>query len=408
MNKSSLRHFVIDICGYAFFNKLTMLTPVFAVFIQSHGVSDFQLSWLFMLYSIAIVVTQMPVTWITNRIGRRPAIILGQTLKAIGFSLWFLWPTFWGFGIGVFLWGMQYAFSEVALDALIYDELVARNRRKLYTAVLGRQYTAAAFGIALSAFGSLMMFMGYGWVTLASVIALGISILFVLDMRLIQSNTIYVKNNLVGLLRSGFRICRRNPCVLMFMVICMMLVDLVYLDDYFSPIGISIGLPVEYVGIIPFIMLGCNAMGRNAAHRFSRISNTMIYCLIGLIGMLFVGFSIFYSVGGLLILGAAYFISAIVSTILYSRFQDSIPTQYRSILLSFYSFGVNLIYIFVCFIIGLGGSLGSWRYGVLMLGALLIWLGLWAMISFGHDCKTDVAATMPKCIKPQRCASVTQ
>ena len=148
-NKKSLGRFITAVCGYSFFNKMTLLTPLYAIFMQSHGVSDIELSWLLMLYPLAILATQMPITWLTSRIGRRRAIILGQILKSIAFVLWFIWPTYAGFAIGMCLWGMQYAFTEPAFDALMYDELAARHLRRAYTRVLGWRRAAQA----LSAFG---------------------------------------------------------------------------------------------------------------------------------------------------------------------------------------------------------------------------------------------------------------
>ena len=213
-NKKSLGRFITAVCGYSFFNKMTLLTPLYAIFMQSHGVSDIELSWLLMLYPLAILATQMPITWLTSRIGRRRAIILGQILKSIAFVLWFIWPTYAGFAIGMCLWGMQYAFTEPAFDALMYDELAARHLRRAYTRVLGWRRAAQALGAALSAFGSLMMFLGYGWVTAASVLALGISVLFIAGMHLVQPRFIKPPKT-VGirvLMRTGMRVWRMGPC----------------------------------------------------------------------------------------------------------------------------------------------------------------------------------------------------
>ena len=47
--KSSLRRFLANIYAYIFFNKLLLLTPVYAVFMQEHGMSDMALSALFII-----------------------------------------------------------------------------------------------------------------------------------------------------------------------------------------------------------------------------------------------------------------------------------------------------------------------------------------------------------------------
>ncbi len=395
-NKKSLGRFITAVCGYSFFNKMTLLTPLYAIFMQSHGVSDIELSWLLMLYPLAILATQIPITWLTSRIGRRRAIILGQILKSIAFVLWFIWPTYTGFAIGMCLWGMQYAFTEPAFDALMYDELAARHLRRAYTRVLGWRRAAQALGAALSAFGSLMMFFGYGWVTAASVLALGISVLFIAGMHLVQPRFIKPPKT-VGirvLMRTGMRVWLMMPCVQMLMMLSLMVANFVYLDDYLSPIALSIGLPVEYVGALPFILMGCSVLGQNIAYKFSSLKNRTIHAAICTVGLLFALFSVFYSLWAAWMLALAYFIASIVNMLLYSRMQDAIPTRYRSLLLSLYNIGSNVAYVMVCLIIGLGGELGSWRYGILMMGIILIWTGVWAALFQRNECYATPAIHM--------------
>lgn len=89
---------------------------------------------------------------------------------------------------------------------------------------------------------------------------------------------------------------------------------------------------------------------------------------------------------GLWALGLAYVLFSGVNVLLYSRFQDFVPTTYRSVILSLYSIGDNIIYIGTCLIIGIGGMLGSWRYSILGLGMILIGVGAWALFFIRDKC----------------------
>ncbi len=401
-NKNSLKRFLRNIYGYGFFNKMTLLTPVYALFMQANGVTDAQLSGLMMLYPIAILLTQMPVTKITNRIGRKYAVVIGQMLKALAFVIWCVVPTLSGFALGMFLWGMQFVFSEIAMDALIYDELDARHGRGAYTRVLGRYFVAKASGVAVSAFGSLAMVWGYGWVTVASVVALGLSVLCVLNIRQMAPAIVIPKKvRFTSLIRVGCHLCMTVPCILNLMLLSLMVANFAYLDDYLGPIGVAIGLPMNYVGIMPFLLLGCSVLGQRIAYKFARISNYTIYGAICAVGALFGMFCAVYSVAAIALLCAAYFLVGVLNTLLYSKFQDAIPTHARSVLLSFYSIGSNAAYVMVCGVIGLGSGLGSWRWGVAMLGAVLVWTGVWGAMFVRNQCavhNADVRAanTAPK------------
>ena len=390
----SLRRFLRNVYGYSFFNKLMLLTPVYAVFMQENGLNDIQLALMFIILSAGTFLTQIPVTWITNKFGAKNAIILGQILKAAAFILWYFYPTFIGFAIGMFLWGVEWAFFNVAFEGLVYDELRARRHQRMYSRVLGVRYNVQAIGTALSAFGSLLMFAGYGWITVASLISLGLSIICILRMDLHSHNfgTTHIrKTNFIKLFKTGVRICGKTPCILLMLLLSLFIANIPYLDDFLSPIGIDIGLPVEYVGLLQFFVLVCAVLGQTFAYRFTKIRDWILYLIICAGGISFVLFSVFYSLSGLLALGIAYVLFSGLNILLYSRFQDFLPSRYRSVILSLYSIGDNIIYIGTCFVIGLGGMLGSWRYSVMILGMILIGIGLWAILFIRDKCAISPA-----------------
>lgn len=390
----SLRRFLRNVYGYSFFNKLILLTPVYAVFMQENGLNDIQLALMFIILSAGTFLTQIPVTWITNKFGAKNAIILGQILKAAAFILWYFYPTFIGFAIGMFLWGVEWAFFNVAFEGLVYDELRARRHQRMYSRVLGIRYNVQAIGTALSAFGSLLMFAGYGWITIASLASLVASVICVIRMRL-RAKSVGAKTtrktNFIKLFKTGAKICARTPCILLMLLLSLFIVNIAYLDDYLSPIGIEIGLSVEFVGIIQFFILGCAVLGQTFAYRFARIRDWILYVIICIAGAMFVLFSVDYSLRGLWALGAAYVLFSGLNILLYSRFQDFLPSKYRSVILSLYSIGDNIIYIGTCFVIGLGGMLGSWRYSIMILGMILIGIGLWAILFIRDKCAISPA-----------------
>lgn len=386
---SGLRRFLRNVYGYSFFNKLILLTPVYAVFMQENGLTDMQLALMFVILSAGTFLTQIPVTWITNKFGAKNAIILGQVLKAFAFILWYFCPNFAGFAIGMFLWGVEWAFFNVAFEGLVYDELRARRHQRMYSRVLGIRYNVQAIGTALSAFGSLLMFAGYGWITIASLASLVASVICVIRMRL-RAKSVGAKTtrktNFIKLFKTGAKICARTPCILLMLLLSLFIANIAYLDDYLSPIGIEIGLSVEFVGIIQFFILGCAVLGQTFAYRFARIRDWILYVMICIAGAMFVLFSVDYSLRGLWALGAAYVLFSGLNILLYSRFQDFLPSRYRSVILSLYSIGDNIIYIGTCFVIGLGGMLGSWRYSIMILGMILIGIGLWAILFIRDKC----------------------
>lgn len=381
-----MKRLLLSIYGFAFFNKFLLLTPVYAIFMQQNGVGDALLSAMFIISSAATILGQMPIAYITNRCGARNAMAFGQLLKAVAVIMWLYISNTMGFVVGMALWGIQAGFRNVAFEGMIYDEVAAAGRAKEYTRILGRKATFESIGVALSATGSLLMFLGYDWVTWASVVAIVISALCLMLIPNRKSESDISHTGFKAMFRDGVRTCIKTPCMMPIMMLALLVVNVPYLDDFLSPIALQLGIKTEMVGIVPFFLLICATFGQRFAYKFKNISDTLLYMMIGVAGGLYVLFAHVYNVQTLWMLGVAYTLIWCVYTITYARFQHMIPTRHRSVVLSLFTTLTYLVYMLVCAIIGIGATIGSWRYSIWFLGMLVIAVCVWAMIRVRKKC----------------------
>lgn len=382
-----LKRLLVSLYGFAFFNKFLLLTPVYSIFMLENGLTDFQLSTMFIVSAVGTILAQMPIAFITNRVGQRASMILGQILKIIAILLWLVMPNYVGFVTGMFLWGVQAGFRSVAFEGLVYDSVYANGMGKDYTRILGRKSTYESIGTALSAFGSLLMFLGYTWVTWASVVAIVLSIICLLGVQYTPPKQIRAKTvPFAKIFRTAMRVCLQTPCLITTMLFALLVGNIPYLDDFLSPIGLQIGIPTEYIGVVSLFLLGCATVGQRFAYKFSNISDKLIYALVAVIGLCYMSFGATYSIGTLWLMGVGYILFYGIYTLLYSRLQHMIPSRHRSVVLSLYTTVSYLIYIAVCGIIGLGSMLGSWRYSIVILGAMMLILFLWGKLFLQKQC----------------------
>lgn len=384
----NLTRLLFSLYGFAFFNKFLLLTPVYSIFMLENGVTDFQLSTMFIVSAVGTILAQMPIAFITNRIGQRASMILGQLLKMIAVLLWLLWPTYVGFVIGMFLWGVQAGFRSVAFEGLVYDSVYANGMGAEYTRILGRKSTYESIGVALSAFGSLLMFLGYDWVTWLSVLSILLSVVCLLGVR--YTTPKHIRARVVPfkkVFRTGMRICFQTPCLMMTMLFTLLAANIPYLDDFLSPIGLQVGVPTEYIGIVSLFLLGCATLGQRFAYKFTKISDNLIYWLVAVVGLCYMLFGAIYSIGFLWLMGIGYLLFYGIYTLLYSQLQHMIPRRHRSVVLSLYTTINYLIYIVVCGVVGLGSMLGSWRYSIIILGAMMFALCLWGVLFVREHCR---------------------
>lgn len=169
---SGVRRLTATLYGYAFLDDFVLLYPVYALLFSDTGLSIWQISSLFALWSITGIVLEVPSGAWADAVSRRLLLWLGPLLTAAGFALWVIVPSFWAFALGFVLWGVRGALGSGALEALLYDELDRLGAADRYARVIGR---AQAFGMvavmaAMGLAGPVLDFGGYPAVGAASVL----------------------------------------------------------------------------------------------------------------------------------------------------------------------------------------------------------------------------------------------
>ena len=170
---TGVRRLAATLYGYAFLDEFVLLYPVYALLFSDTGLSVWQISSLFALWSVTGVLLEVPTGVWADAVSRRLLLCLGPLLTAAGFALWVLVPSYGAFAFGFVLWGAGGALGSGALEALVYDELERLGAADRYAPVMGRARavgvvaTMAATGIA----GPVFARGGYAAVGAASVLA---------------------------------------------------------------------------------------------------------------------------------------------------------------------------------------------------------------------------------------------
>ncbi|MEU0390195.1 MFS transporter [Streptomyces chartreusis] len=147
---TGLRRLTTTLYGYAFLDDFVLLYPVYALLFADTGMSLWQISSLFALWSITGVVLEVPSGAWADAVSRRRLLWIGPLLTAAGFALWVAVPSYWAFAAGFVLWGAGGALGSGALEALVYDELDHLGAADRYARVMGRARAARLGGTVAS------------------------------------------------------------------------------------------------------------------------------------------------------------------------------------------------------------------------------------------------------------------
>lgn len=170
---TGVRRLTATLYGYAFLDDLVLLYPVYALLFADTGMSLWQISSLFALWSITGVLLEVPSGAWADAFSRRTLLWVGPLLTAAGFALWVLVPSYGAFALGFVLWGAGGALGSGALEALVYEELDRLGAADRYARVMGRSRAArllatmASMGLA----GPVLALGGYPAVGAVSVLA---------------------------------------------------------------------------------------------------------------------------------------------------------------------------------------------------------------------------------------------
>ncbi|MEV5341759.1 MFS transporter, partial [Streptomyces sp. NPDC052676] len=171
---AGVRRLTSTLYGYAFLHDLILLYPVYALLFGDTGLSVWQISSLFALWSVTSLVLEVPSGAWADAVSRRLLLWLGPLLTAAGFALWVLVPSYPAFALGFVLWGAGEALGSGALEALVHDELDRLGAADRYARVMGRARAAGLLGVmaAMGLAGPVLTLGGYPAVGALSVLAL--------------------------------------------------------------------------------------------------------------------------------------------------------------------------------------------------------------------------------------------
>ncbi len=124
--------------------------PVVVLFYQDNGLSMQDIFWLKSIYSIAIVIMEVPSGYMADAWGRKKTLLFGAVLGAMGFAFYSFSYGFWAFAVAEFVLGIGQSFVSGADSAMLYDTLKVSGKEKQYIKEEGRITSAGNFSEAFA------------------------------------------------------------------------------------------------------------------------------------------------------------------------------------------------------------------------------------------------------------------
>ena len=125
-----------------------LIMPIIVPFYRSNELGMQDVFMLQAVYSVAIVILEIPSGYLADAIGRKDTLIIGTSLGFTGFLVYCFTGGFWGFLMAEVVLGMGQSLISGADSAMLYDTLLNQKKSQEYLKHEGRMTSAGNFAEA--------------------------------------------------------------------------------------------------------------------------------------------------------------------------------------------------------------------------------------------------------------------
>ncbi len=318
-----------------------------------HGLDAAEISSLFVLWSVTSFVLEVPSGALADRVSRRGLLVAGSVLIAAGFAAWTVCPTYLGFALGFLLWGAGGSLHSGTFEALLYDELAARDATDRYARIQGFAHTAseagALVGIVLGA--PVFAWGGYqlvGWTSVGAALAQGLVASTLPGVpKAAPSDDDEPDLGYLAMLTTGVREAIRNPRVRGATLLAATLSGYTAFDEYFGLLAAEHGTPTAVIPLMVGITVAGSLAGSATAAVLSSITPNAMAIAVAASGVFIAVGALLGGWAGFVAIGVSYGLIMNAVIITDARLQDSIEGAARATVTSLSGFVAEAVAVAV-------------------------------------------------------------
>jgi len=145
INSNILKLYLIKIAKW-----FMLFMPIVVLFYKDNGLEMQQVFILQAIYSVAIVVLEIPSGYVADVLGRKVTLLIGSVLGFAGFLSYSFSYGFTGFLIAEIILGFGQSLISGADSALLYDTLLVMDKKGQYIKHEGRMVSVGNFSEAFA------------------------------------------------------------------------------------------------------------------------------------------------------------------------------------------------------------------------------------------------------------------
>jgi len=360
---------------YRIFSCMIFYLPIFVLFLLDNGLSATQVMILQSYYFILIVLLDVPTGVFADRYGRKKAIVISTVIYFISIFAYGISSSFSQFFIAETLFAFAGAFWSGTDSAFIYDTLKSLKQEHKFKKVFGTFYSInfLVWGLA----GLLGGFLAQHSLRLPfylSLIPVGISLLIAFTLteprhsKKIQLSYFNHMNKAVTY-ASKHRYIR---FILIYYAVLYGLSEVVWF--LYQPFFIRIDLPLQWFGVITFLIFTVSAIASKLSHRIDEMfgeKKVMVF-MIAVPAISFIMMAVLRNYYALIFPLFAAFSGGLYFTLLDSYINKHVSSDNRATTISLKNLSGNLLFSIIAPFFGWIVDLWNVETAFFLSGAVLV------------------------------------
>lgn len=327
-----MRKSIKNIYIYTFIYSFLLLNPIWVIYLLKIGYSLYYITILDVIFYLTIVLVSLPLGRVTDRIGRKKALMISSVTTGIGIILFGIFTSFLGITLSYILWGIGVAINSSALESLTYDYSKSHNLK--YLEIYGAVNFLASLSVAVASIigGFIGQFFGLKIVIIITGL---IVILSTVNTLKIKEKVIVNKQVSGGI--GYWKFIKERRVFSLLMIRIALILDINMMIIFKQPYYEEMGIGTAIIGVIFFIDVLLRGISSLYTQKFSFVAkdrfNSMLLFTSALFFTIFIpgimenDLAIFF-----LILNSVIF--GFYSNILSEEVNILIPTEIRATVLS--------------------------------------------------------------------------
>ncbi len=376
--QSFLRNFYLSSSLYDFIFAYAIYNLLFSL----KGLSVLQISILLAWWAFAAMVFEIPSGALADYWSRKKLLVIAPLIKLLCFFIWiFASGNFYLYALGFLFWSLGSSLVSGTQEALLYDNLVAFNKKHQYEKVLGKKQFYFHLSLAISTItGGIIAHFNLDWTLLLSIIPLLLSSFFAFLIKEAPKVESTEEIHYWQHIKLALKEVKTNKVLLYLFIYSFGISIFGDLEEFDQLYYQLVNLPIIAFGIVGFLWSVFNSIGAYLAYKFTY--QTWVFSLFPLFGaaLLFLVGS-FPSIPMIFLLILSYFITSPLRVLINSRIQHQIKSLSRATVTSISAFVIEssgiLITLFFGFISRIWGLPAIYLYT----SFFLILLSLWSLVN---------------------------